>query len=110
MACCDGSGKGGYTRARLYMLKNDNPLAVSLGTHHNLSIYSALDGSYRGTEISISGWQLLSTNNISSGKSPELAQITIDPPIQLQVGSERTAFYLFASDEILLFGQGAYSI
>jgi hypothetical protein len=39
MACCDGSGKGGYTRARLYMLKNDNPLAVSLGTHHNLSIF-----------------------------------------------------------------------
>jgi hypothetical protein len=75
-----------------------------------VSLYSALDGSYRGKEISISGWQLLSTNNISSGKSPKFAQITIDPPIQLRVGSERTAFYLFASDEILLFGQGAYSI
>jgi queuine/archaeosine tRNA-ribosyltransferase len=45
MACCDGNGKGGSTRARLYsMLKNDNPLAVSLVTHHNLSLYSALDG------------------------------------------------------------------
>lgn len=41
VACSDGNGDGdggGYTRARLHaMLKNDNPLAVSLVTHHNLA-------------------------------------------------------------------------
>jgi tRNA-guanine transglycosylase len=43
MAC-----KGGYTRARLYsMLKNDNPLAVSLVTHHNLAYMMALNRSMR---------------------------------------------------------------
>lgn len=45
MACCDGGGGGGgYTRARLHaMLKNDNPLAVSLVTHHNLAYMMALN-------------------------------------------------------------------
>lgn len=39
MAC-----QGGYTRARLYsMLKNDNPLAVSLVTHHNLAYMMSLN-------------------------------------------------------------------
>lgn len=39
MAC-----KGGFTRARLYsMLKNDNPLAVSLVTHHNLAYMMTLN-------------------------------------------------------------------
>eukprot|EP00956_Cyclotella_meneghiniana_P007287 scaffold9927_cov57-Cyclotella_meneghiniana.AAC.2 len=36
--------RGGYTRARLYsMLKNDNPFAVSLVTHHNLAYMMALN-------------------------------------------------------------------
>lgn len=45
MACCDGNGDGGgYTRARLHaMLKNDNPLAVSLVTHHNLAYMRSLN-------------------------------------------------------------------
>ena len=48
MACCDGNGKGGYTRARLYsMLKNDNPLAVSLVTHHNLAYMMLLNREMR---------------------------------------------------------------
>ena len=44
-ACCDGKGDGGgYTRARLHaMLKNDNPLAVSLVTHHNLAYMMSLN-------------------------------------------------------------------
>ncbi|KAL7481912.1 hypothetical protein ACHAW6_007593 [Cyclotella cf. meneghiniana] len=48
MACCDGNGKGGYSRARLYsMLKNDNPLAVSLVTHHNLAYMMSLNRGMR---------------------------------------------------------------
>ena len=36
--------KGGYTRARLYsMLKNDNPVAVSLVSHHNLAYMMLLN-------------------------------------------------------------------
>jgi tRNA-guanine family transglycosylase len=44
-ACYDGNGDGGgYTRARLHsMLKNDNPLAVSLVTHHNLAYMMSLN-------------------------------------------------------------------
>ncbi len=44
-ACRDGGGDGGgYTRARLHaMLKNDNPLAVSLVTHHNLAYMMRLN-------------------------------------------------------------------
>ena len=39
MACA-----GGYTRSRLHaMLKNDNPLAVSLVTHHNLAYMMTLN-------------------------------------------------------------------
>lgn len=39
MACA-----GGYTKSRLHaMLKNDNPLAVSLVTHHNLAYMMALN-------------------------------------------------------------------
>ncbi|KAL7496242.1 hypothetical protein ACHAWT_004463 [Skeletonema menzelii] len=39
MACA-----GGYTRSRLHaMLKNDNPFAVSLVTHHNLAYMMALN-------------------------------------------------------------------
>ena len=39
MACANG-----YTRARLHaMLKNDNPLAVSLVTHHNLAYMMAFN-------------------------------------------------------------------
>lgn len=35
---------GGYTRARLHaMLKNDNPMAVSLVTHHNLAYMMSLN-------------------------------------------------------------------
>ncbi|KAL7539211.1 hypothetical protein ACHAXR_010879 [Thalassiosira sp. AJA248-18] len=49
MACCDGNiDGGGYTRARLHaMLKNDNPLAVSLVTHHNLAYMMALNRKMR---------------------------------------------------------------
>jgi tRNA-guanine family transglycosylase len=48
MACCDGNEKGGYTRARLYsMLKNNNPLAVSLVTHHNLTYMMLLNREMR---------------------------------------------------------------
>ena len=49
MACCDGNGGGGgYTRARLHaMLKNDNPLAVSLVTHHNLAYMMNLNRKMR---------------------------------------------------------------
>jgi tRNA-guanine transglycosylase len=46
MACKDGNGSdgGGYTRARLHaMLKNDNPMAVSLVTHHNLAYMMVLN-------------------------------------------------------------------
>jgi hypothetical protein len=48
MACCDGNGKGGYTRAtRLYsMLKNDNP-RISLVTHHNLAYMVLLNREMR---------------------------------------------------------------
>ncbi|KAL7550253.1 hypothetical protein ACHAWF_013496 [Thalassiosira exigua] len=48
-ACCDGSDDGGgYTRARLHaMLKNDNPLAVSLVTHHNLAYMMNLNRQMR---------------------------------------------------------------
>ncbi len=45
-ACRDGNvdDGGGYTRARLHaMLKNDNPLAVSLVTHHNLAYMMSLN-------------------------------------------------------------------
>ena len=43
MAC-----SGGYTRARLHaMLKNDNPLAVSLVTHHNLGYMMSLNRKMR---------------------------------------------------------------
>ena len=43
MAC-----KEGYTRARLYsMLKNNNPLAVSLVTHHNLAYMMSLNRGMR---------------------------------------------------------------
>ena len=48
MACCDGNGDGGYTRARLHaMLKNDSPLAVSLVTHHNLAYMMSLNRKMR---------------------------------------------------------------
>ena len=43
MAC-----SGGYTKARLHaMLKNDNPLAVSLVTHHNLAYMMSLNRKMR---------------------------------------------------------------
>lgn len=48
MAC-----SGGYTKARLHaMLKNDNPLAVSLVTHHNLAYMMALNRKMRAAIIS----------------------------------------------------------
>ena len=49
MACCHGNADGGgYTRARLHsMLKNDNPLAVSLVTHHNLAYMMSLNRNMR---------------------------------------------------------------
>ena len=49
VACRDDNGDGGgYTRARLHaMLKNDNPLAVSLITHHNLAYMMSLNRKMR---------------------------------------------------------------
>lgn len=72
-------------------------------------LYSTMEGSYFGKEKTTSAWELLSTNIISSESSSHTLEITINPPLRLNVGSSK-AFYLFASNSIILFGQGVYSI
>lgn len=67
-----------------------------------VQLYS-IEGSYRGKENANSGWELLSTTNLSRS---DFTEITLNPPLLLSVGSTK-AFHLFASESIILFGQGA---
>jgi hypothetical protein len=83
--------------------------AIPTGEDVRIDLYSTIDGSYRGREESNSGWKLLSTTYVSSQSNSDFAEVTVDPPLILGAGST-TAFYLFASREILLFGQGVYSV
>ncbi|KAL3788808.1 hypothetical protein HJC23_006261 [Cyclotella cryptica] len=74
-----------------------------------VALYATLEGSYLGKESSSGGWEYLSSIDLPSGKSSDFAEIAINPPLTLAVGSKR-AFYLFASESIILFGQGVYAI
>lgn len=74
-----------------------------------ITLYSALGGSYQGNEASNSSWEILSTAILSSQSTSNFTKIALNPPLALSVGCTK-AFYLFASQDILLFGQGAYSI
>ncbi|KAL3780992.1 hypothetical protein ACHAWO_007453 [Cyclotella atomus] len=74
-----------------------------------VELYYSMGGSYRGREKSQSDWKLLSTKIVSSQSSSDFTEITFGSPLCLHVGSA-AAFYLFASRDILLFGQGVYSV
>ncbi|KAL7518100.1 hypothetical protein ACHAWX_002956 [Stephanocyclus meneghinianus] len=74
-----------------------------------VALYSTIEGSYLGKENSNSGWKYLSRTDLPSGKSSDFVEIAIYPPISLSVGSKK-AFYLFASESFILFGQGVYTI
>ena len=54
-------------------------------------------------------WILISTSVISSRAGSESITISIDPPLRLNVGSTK-AFYVSASRDVILFGQGEYLI
>lgn len=53
-------------------------------------------------------WILISTRVVSS-RGSEYINISIEPPLRLNVGSTK-AFYISSPDDIILFGQGAYLI
>lgn len=74
-----------------------------------IALYSTLDGSYAGKEVSNSGWRLLSTIVISNDNRSDSTDITVNPPLRLNAGLTK-AFYLSASEDVILFGQGAYSL
>ena len=74
-----------------------------------VSLYATLEGSYIGQDDSNSGWRLLSTSTLSTHSSSDFLEIIINPPLQMNPGSTK-AFYLYSSHEVILFGQGVYSV
>ena len=71
-------------------------------------VYTTTRGSYAGKEQSKVEWNKIAAVNIST-YDPDVVEIKLDPFVPLGIGSRR-GFYLSASEEIILFGEGTYSI
>ena len=87
-----------------------SPASGSLGA--TIDLYTTKEGSYIGKEQSIDDWILLTTVTVEKynpKRTPGIVAIDLPNSIPLNVGSRR-GFYFAASENILKFGEGVYSV
>ena len=77
-------------------------------TNATIDIFVTSSGSYVGQEYSVTAWERIRTMNVSA-IDPGVIDITLDNFIPLGIGRKQ-GFYLAASENIVLFGEGVYSV
>ncbi len=83
--------------------------SIPVNSNATIDIFVTEEGSYKEHYQSRDNWILIESLSASNNDDPDFIDVTFDPFIVVEVGSVR-GFYLSASEDIILFGEGIYSI
>mmetsp|Transcript_20581 Transcript_20581/g.42405 ORF Transcript_20581/g.42405 Transcript_20581/m.42405 type:complete len:961 (+) Transcript_20581:126-3008(+) len=83
--------------------------STTIKTNATIDIFVTEEGSYTKHSQSEDGWNLIQTLSVSKNDDPDFIDVAFDPFIAVGAGSRR-GFYLSASEDLILFGEGIYAI